>query len=131
MSVKKEKHISDAEQKQLSDKRKIARRIRSLHPLGMRVVVKIRPDTNITESGLYLPDGAKESKQESLLGEVLEVAMASGESESDDDTNISGIPEGALVLIESTAGFCVPWDEQLRVVETKDVLALVEEVDLN
>ena len=112
-------------------KREMARSIRSIHPLGMRVVVKVRPDTNMTDAGLYLPEGAKEAKQESLLGEVLEVAMASGDQDGGVDTNISGIPEGALVLITKDAGVRIPWNEELRVVETKDVLAIVEEVDLN
>ncbi len=105
--------------------------IRAIHPLGMRVVVKIRPEATTTDSGLYLPEGAKEASQESLLGQVLSVATAFDEEEVDQEANISGIPEGALVLIEKTAGVRVPWDDDLRIVETKDVLAMIDEISLS
>ncbi|MCB0322494.1 MAG: co-chaperone GroES [Bdellovibrionales bacterium] len=104
--------------------------IRRIDPLGMRVVVKIRRDTNRTETGLYLPEGAKQSKQESLVGEVLEVASAR-DMDTDEEANISGIPNGSLVLIPADAGVRVPWDEDLRIVDTKEVLALVTEVSLS
>ena len=104
--------------------------VRAIHPLGMRVVVKIRPNSNMTDSGLYLPEGAKESTQESLLGEVLNVASAI-DDDTDEETNISGIPEGALVLFGKDAGVKIPWDDSLRIIETQDVLALIDEVDLN
>ena len=50
------------------------RRIRKVHPLGLRVVVRIVKDANVTDTGLYRPEGAKESMQESVLAEVIEVA---------------------------------------------------------
>lgn len=108
------------------------RSIRSIHPLGMRVVVRIRKDEERTDSGLYLPEGAKEASQESILGEVLEVARAyevdqSGEEE---EVNVSGIPSGALVLLPKDAGIRVPWDENLRILDTKNILAIVTEVDV-
>jgi len=105
------------------------RMLRKVSPLGMRILVQIRKDDDLTESGLYLPEGSKEAMGESLLGEVLEVATAVDEDE-DEDANISGIPLGALVLIPRRVGVKVPWDEDLRIVETKDVLAIVHEVDI-
>lgn len=104
--------------------------IRSIHPLGLRVVVQIRKESNMTEAGLYLPEGAKEARQESILGEVLAVASAI-DQETKEEANISGIPEGALVLIPKTAGIAIPWDEELRIIETKDVLAVIGEAELN
>jgi co-chaperonin GroES (HSP10) len=104
--------------------------VRAIMPLGMRVVVHIRHDLDRTDSGLYLPEGAKEEKQESLLGEVIEVASAHDE-ELDEETNISGVPQGALVLIARDSGISVPWDDDIRIVETCDVLAIVEESELN
>jgi co-chaperonin GroES (HSP10) len=95
----------------------------------MRVVVKIRKDSNTTKTGLYLPEGAKQAADESLLGEVLEVASAH-DLDSNEETNISGIPLGALVLIPKDAGVKVPWDEDLRIIDTKNVLALVYESTL-
>ena len=104
--------------------------IRSVHPLGMRVLIRIRQEIDQTETGLYLPEGAKQATQESIIGEVLEVASARDE-DTDEDHNISGIPEGALVLVCRSVGLRVPWDDDLRIVETKDVLALVSEVEVN
>ena len=98
-------------------------------PLGFRVVIKIRKASNQTQSGLYLPEGAKEAKQQSLLGEVIEVASAI-DDETDEETNISGIPQGSLVLIPSEAGVRIPWDDTLRIVDSSDVLAIVEEVEI-
>ncbi len=106
------------------------RSIRSINPLGMRVVVRIAPDTNVTEGGLYLPEGAKQNMQESLLCEVVEVASAI-DSETEEETNISGIPSGSMVLIPKKAGISVPWDDQLRIVDTKEVLAIVVENHLS
>lgn len=102
---------------------------RAIHPLGYRVVVRILKDHNQTEGGLYLPEGAKQNMQESLLVEVTEVATASDE-DTDHETNVSGVPLGALVLIPKDAGTRVPWDENLRIVDTEDVLAVVTEISV-
>lgn len=101
--------------------------VRRINPLGMRVVVRTFRDNNMSEGGLYLPEGAKNNMAESLLVEVVEVASAH-DSHTDEETNVSGIPLGAKVLISKTAGVKVPWDEDLRIVETKEVLAMVEEI---
>lgn len=106
-----------------------SRRVRKVNPLGMRVLVRIRKDANQTDAGLFLPEGAKENMQESLLAEVLEVATAT-DDDSKEEANISGIPLGSLILIPRKAGIKVPWDDELRIVETKEVLALVHEVSV-
>lgn len=103
--------------------------MKRINPLGMRVVVRIREIENITEGGLYLPESAKKQMSESLLAEVLEVASAV-DSDTDEETNISGIPLGALVLIGKNAGTTIPWDQSLRIVDTKDILGLVDEVEV-
>ena len=105
------------------------RSMRSIHPLGMRVVVRLRKEEERTDSGLYLPEGAKQASQESFLGEVLEVARAYeiADSGEEEEVNVSGIPIGALVLLPRDAGVKVPWDDTLRIVDTKHVLALVSE----
>lgn len=100
-------------------------RVRKISPLGLRVVLKIRSEQDVTDGGLYLPEGAKSSMSESLLAEVVEVATA---TESDHETNISGIPLGAVVLIGKQVGVKIPWDDRLRIVDTKDILAIVDEV---
>jgi co-chaperonin GroES (HSP10) len=105
------------------------KRIRKVHPLGMRVVARIIKDSNLTDGGLYLPEGAKESLQESILAEVVEVASAL-DTHSEEETNVSGVPLGAHVLIGKTVGIRIPWDDDLRIVDTRDVLALVDEIFL-
>jgi co-chaperonin GroES (HSP10) len=106
-----------------------ARRIRRLHPLGFRVVARIIRDSNITDSGLYLPEGAKETMQESVLAEVIEVASTL-DARTEEETNVSGIPLGSMVLIPKNLGIKVPWDEDLRIIDTREVLALVDEISL-
>lgn len=106
-----------------------SKRIRKINPLGFRVVVKIEKDSNISEGGLYLPEGAKQAMEEAIVARVVEVASAR-EEDSDEDTNISGVPLNSTVLIPKTSGIKVPWDESLRIVETKEILALVDEISL-
>ncbi|MCC6954043.1 MAG: co-chaperone GroES [Deltaproteobacteria bacterium] len=100
-----------------------------MNPLGMRVVVRVRKESNQTEAGLYLPEGSRDSMDESLLGEVIEVASAMDEDTSE-EANVSGVPLGATVLIPKKAGTRVPWDDDLRVVETKEILAIVQEIEV-
>lgn len=104
--------------------------LRNINPLGMRVVVRLRPDNKVSEGGLYLPDSVRDTMHESVLGEVVEVASAV-DIDSEEETNVSGIPLGALVLIPRKAGVRVPWDDELRVVDTKDVLAIVTELEIS
>jgi co-chaperonin GroES (HSP10) len=101
-----------------------------INPMGMRVLVRIIKDQNVTEGGLYLPEGAKASMAESVLGEVIEVASAI-DDQTEEETNVSGIPLGAQILIPKKAGIKVPWNDDLRIVETKDVLATVEIITIS
>ena len=112
-----------------SNTSKDRRTVRRLNPLGMRVVVRVRKESNQTEAGLYLPEGSRDSMDESLLGEVIEVASAMDEDTSE-EANVSGVPLGATVLIPKKAGTRVPWDDDLRVVETKEILAIVQEIEV-
>ncbi|HET6612316.1 MAG TPA: co-chaperone GroES, partial [Kofleriaceae bacterium] len=80
-----------------------------------------------SEGGLYLPAGAKEEHDEALYGRVVEVARDKP-STDDISENVSGVPLGANVLFKKTAGVRVPWDERLRVLDVKDILATVEEL---
>ncbi len=106
-----------------------SKRIRKVSPIGMRILVRIRKDNNVSEGGLYLPEGAKSNAAESILADVLEVATAS-DHHTEEEANISGVPLGSVVLIGKSSGVKVPWDEALRLVETKDVLAIVHEMSL-
>lgn len=128
---KKELMMAEIEPGHDLSKRKVAehKRIRRVNPIGFRVLVRLKIDTNQTETGLYLPEGAKQSMAESLLAEVVEVASAM-DDRTDEETNVSGVPLGALVLIPKNAGVKVPWDEELRIVESKEILALVNEISI-
>ncbi len=104
------------------------KKMHSINPLGMRVLVKIIKEQDTTKSGLYLPEGAKQAMCESILAEVISVASAMDE-DTDEETNISGLPLGATVLIKKDEGITVPWDDNLRIVETTEVLAIVEQIE--
>ena len=116
--------------------RKVSRHIQ---PLGPRVLVRLVKTPDRSESGLYLPAGAKENHSEALLAEVVEVARTqsqtayiSGDDDDDDDDrpglgeNVSGIPVGAQVLFAKDQGITVPWDETLRLLSVRHVLAIVD-----
>lgn len=80
-----------------------------------------------TDAGLYLPAGAKEATDDALYGKVVEVARDRPTTD-DISENVSGVPHGAFVLFRKEAGVRVPWDERLRLIDVKDILATVEEV---
>jgi co-chaperonin GroES (HSP10) len=101
---------------------------RLILPLGMRVLVAVIKDEDRTDAGLYLPAGAKAAHDEALYGEVVEVARDRPSSDEPAE-NVSGVPLGARVLFRKDAGVRVPWDERLRLLDVKDVLATVEELD--
>lgn len=112
------------------------RLVRHIQPVGPRVLVRVVKSSDIHESGLYLPAGAKDGLAEALYGEVVEVARASADTadtEGDADklgTNVSGVPFGSFVLFPKSSGVKVPWDEDLRLLPVREVLATVEEVPL-
>jgi co-chaperonin GroES (HSP10) len=93
----------------------------------MRVLVQIVRDEERTDAGLYLPAGAKEANDDALYGKVIEVARDRPTTDVATE-NVSGVPHGAHVLFRKEAGVRVPWDDRLRVIDVKDVLATVEEV---
>jgi co-chaperonin GroES (HSP10) len=93
----------------------------------MRVLVQIMRDEDRTDTGLYLPAGAKEANDDALYGKVIEVARDRPTTDVASE-NVSGVPHGAHVLFRKEAGVRVPWDDRLRVIDVKDVLATVEEV---
>lgn len=117
---------------------------RHVQPLGPRVLVRVVKSPDRSEAGLFLPQGVKDDNAMALLGEVVEVArtMPKGESladdgetshdDEDDDeradfgTNVSGVPLGANVLFEKDRGVVVPWDETLRIIEVRYILAIVD-----
>ena len=100
---------------------------RLIMPLGMRVLVTVIKDEERTDAGLYLPDGAKEARDEAIYGQVIEVARDKPTAD-DIGENVSGVPHGSNVLFKKEAGVRVPWDDRLRILDVKDILATVEEI---
>ena len=93
-----------------------------LKPLGARVVIKALDREEKTNTGIYLPDTAKEKPQE---GKVLAVGPG------DRDENGKRIPvelkEGDKVLFQKYAGTEFKLDgEELLILAEKDILATVE-----
>ncbi len=118
---------------------------RHVQPLGPRVLVRILQSPDRLESGLYVPAGTKDEHSEALMGEVVEVArtqantLAYSDDDDDDDdddsddepglgANVSGIPLAARVLFGKEKGVAVPWDDSLRVVDVRHILAIVDEI---
>ena len=93
----------------------------------MRVLVQVIRIEERTDAGLYLPVGAKEAQDEAFYGKVIEVARDKPTTDVATE-NVSGVPHGAFVLIRKEAGVRVPWDDRLRLIDVKDILATVEEV---
>jgi co-chaperonin GroES (HSP10) len=102
-------------------------------PLGMRVLVRIIPSEDRSAAGLYLPPGAKDAIAQAAYAEVVEVARANADDPEEDGfgSNVSGIPEGSRVLFRKDEGVPIPWDEELRLVDVKEILAVVEEFGLD
>ncbi|WP_428266475.1 co-chaperone GroES [Haliangium sp.] len=100
---------------------------RLILPLGMRVLIRVIKEEERTETGLYLPDGAKEAQDEALYGQIIEVARDKPTAD-DIGENVSGVPNGAMVLFRKESGVRVPWDDALRLLDVKDILATVEEI---
>src|SRR5256712_2261258 len=93
-----------------------------LKPLGARVVIKALERDEKTNTGIYLPDTAKEKPQE---GRILAVGPG------DRDENGKRIPvelkEGDKVLFQKYAGTEFKLDgAELLILSEKDVLAIVE-----
>lgn len=105
---------------------------RHVMPLGPRVLVRIIRSTDRSAGGLYLPPGARDAVAQAAYGEVVEVARANpDEPDEGFGKNVSGVPEGAKVLFSKDKGLPVPWDEDLRILDVKDVVAVVEEIELD
>jgi len=100
---------------------------RLILPLGLRVLVQVIKIEERTDAGLYLPAGAKEANDDAFYGKVIEVAR-DRPTTNEATENVSGVPHGAFVLFRKEAGVRVPWDDRLRLIDVKDILATVEEV---
>jgi chaperonin GroES len=87
-----------------------------IQPLGSRVLVRIVPEENVTGSGLYIPDTAKEKPQK---GEVVAVG---------DDTDAIKVSAGDRVLFPKYTGAEVKIGMQDHlIIESADLLAILRD----
>jgi chaperonin GroES len=94
-----------------------------LRPLGDRVVLKPTPREEMTKSGIVLPDTAKEKPQEGLI-----IAAGPGKIGEDGKREPMDVKVGDRVLYSKYAGTEFKVDgEELLVISSKDLLAIVEE----
>jgi chaperonin GroES len=94
----------------------------TLKPLGDRVVIKPLPRDEMTKSGIYLPDTAKEKPQEGTI-----VAVGPGRQTDEGKVIPMTLKVGDKVLYAKYAGTEYKQDdEDLLICTEKDVLAILE-----
>ena len=94
----------------------------NIKPLGDRVVVQPKPADDKTESGLYIPDSAKEKPQR---GTVKSVGPGRVEDGSKIDMTVE---EGHEVLYGKYAGTEVTLDgEEYLIMRESDIFGIIEE----
>ena len=93
-----------------------------LKPLADRLVVEPIEGEEITASGIYVPDTAKEKPQE---GKVL--AVGPGRKDEDGDRIAMDVAEGDRVLYAKYASTEVKLDDKkYLILKESDVLAILE-----
>jgi chaperonin GroES len=90
-----------------------------LKPIGDRIIVRRREQQDKTESGIYLPDTAKNKPQ---YGKVL--AVGPGKLQKDGKRRSMQVKEGDTVLFTSWAG------DEFREHRTKDEILVMREEDI-
>ena len=92
-----------------------------LKPLGDRVVIKPLPKEEMTKSGIYLPDTAKEKPQEGTI-----LAVGPGRVDDKGQRQPMDVKVGDKVLYAKYAGTEFKVDEdELLIVSEKDILAVM------
>jgi chaperonin GroES len=93
----------------------------SLTPLGDRVVVKPMAREEMTSSGIFLPDTAKEKPQRGTI-----IAVGKGRINEKGDRVEMDVKTGDSVLFAKYAGteFKLE-DEDLLILSEKDILAII------
>jgi chaperonin GroES len=93
----------------------------SLKPLGDRVVVKALERDEVTKSGIYLPDTAKEKPQEGRVE-----AVGPGRVLDNGERSHMDLKEGDRVLFAKYAGTEFKLDgEDLLILRESDILAVI------
>ncbi|NBB75235.1 MAG: co-chaperone GroES [Bacteroidetes bacterium] len=93
-----------------------------IKPLGDRVVVRPKPAEEKTDSGLYIPESAKEKPQKGTV-----VAIGPGRVENGTQIDLT-VEEGDEVLYGKYAGTEVTIDgEDMLIMRENDIFGIVED----
>lgn len=94
----------------------------SLRPLGEKVLVKRAEAESQTDSGIFLPESAKEKPQEATV-----VAVGDGKVLDTGDRSDFQVKKGDRVLIGKWGGTEVKIDEkEMLILDESDILAVLE-----
>jgi chaperonin GroES len=94
----------------------------NLRPLGDRMVVKPTEQEEVTSSGIYLPETAKEKPQQ---GSVISVGP--GARDEDGDRIAMDVKVGDLVMYAKYSGTTIKISgTEYLILKESDVLAIVE-----
>ena len=92
-----------------------------LKPLGERVVLKQQEAEEKTQSGIILPDSAKEKPQTAVV-----IAVGAGSEKNGKKTEMQ-VKEGDRVIYSQYSGTDVKLeDEEYIIVNQSDIIAIVE-----
>ncbi len=93
----------------------------NLKPLGDRLVVKPTEQEDVTASGIFLPETAKEKPQQGTV-----VSVGPGMRKDDGERVALDVKEGDKVLYARYAGTTLKVDgEEILILKESDVLAIV------
>ena len=93
----------------------------NLKPLGDRLVVKPTEQDDVTASGIFLPETAKEKPQQGSV-----VAVGPGGRKDSGERITMDVAEGDIVLYARYAGTTIKIDgEEILILKESDVLAIV------
>jgi chaperonin GroES len=93
-----------------------------LRPLGDRVVIEPLEKDERTESGLFIPETAKEKPQEGTI-----VAVGAGKRDDDGKRIPMDVEVGQTVLFAKYAGTEIKIDgKKVLILKESDILAIVE-----
>jgi len=93
-----------------------------LHPLGDRVVVEPLEGEERTESGLFIPETAKEKPQKGTI-----VAIGPGARNEEGERIPMDVKVGDVVLFAKYGGTEIKIDgKELKILKEADILAVIE-----
>jgi len=94
----------------------------NLRPLGDRMVVKPTEQEEVTSSGIYLPETAKEKPQQGSV-----VSVGPGARDEDGDRIAMDVKVGDIVMYAKYSGTTIKLGgTEYLILKESDVLAIVE-----